>query len=1448
MIERLARQFESEYRDGREPSLRDYLVRYGANQRLFAALLRIEISLKKEDEQNPKKEEYLEGFPDFAEAIKAEFDVDQLKPTKANEPGIFGEAFADHPVQIGPYKILQPIGEGGMGQVFMAEQTTPVKRRVALKIIKNDTPSKEILARFEAERQALAMMDHQNIAKVLDAALTDEGRPFFAMELVKGVPITEYCDRNKLNPNDRLELFVQTCRAIQHAHMKGIVHRDLKPSNILVTLYDGKPVAKVIDFGLAKALQDNNRLTDRTLFTQYGQVVGTLAYMSPEQAEMNALDVDTRTDVYSLGIILYELLTGSTPITKERLRSEAFDRVLAIIREEEAVRPSQRLSDSGEQIAGISDQRKMDPRRLELILKGDLDWIVVKALEKDRTRRYETPAALADDVQRFLNLESVEARPPSLGYRFGKAFRKHRTLFVAGGLTALVLVGGLIVTSGLYLYANRLAGENGELAQKNGRLANEYREESRKAKTAEADAREAKKSIELQQDELRSNLARSDYFLAMARWQAGRTADAYEFLERIDPEFQGFEYHLAKREFEGSQLTLYGHNASPNCIAYCPDGRTLASGEGNGSIILWDAVLGTLKSRIQARNSINSIHFSPDGRLLLTASRTGTVDVFDVDLGTCVQSLKHDKASNARFSSDGSLIASLGNGEIKVWRDGSEPRMTFEAGNYQSCLCFSPDGKQLAYGSGTRLRISDLISGEVERVLTDHDDNVQSVCYSPEGDLIATGDRASVRIWRAATGELVQKLEGNEKPVNCLLFSPDGTQLASGSDDGSLRTWSVTDGRQTKTLRGHRGQIRDLAFSPDGSRIASVGRSEKTVRLWDVTDPPEFRWLPKGKGEKRARWFYLANRDHILVSHALPPHAYGAKQSIQIIKTTTGETATELFGLVVAIDPHGRKLAILQDNQLQVLDGNGKNLCTLTSDRPKRRRGLFDRVYISPSGKYLIWFFSWGGANKSILGSLWDLTTGEQIRELDTDGLSGSVWSADFGSGDRFACSGELGAIACWDLSTGNRLFLLDQQDEEVAAIRFGPRGALLAVGRSTGPIELRDATSGRLRRTFREHKDRVSGLCFNRDGQRLASGSWDGSVRIWSCSGSSSSIQVINSGADDLVFGEDDLRIVTLRAYDLDNTVQLWDTATGEELRSAPVERNGWDRPRFTDDYDRVLFGIDGWDARPFEQFKLLGDHSDRVSGNVCFSPSGRQVAAGFVDGTVKIFDIENLSSRVLGLHKRSVVTVNFSPDGSQLASAGNEGTYIVWDVRTGREIVRIKEPEGHQNYAVKFNISGDRLLTMAAQRRAGYRYSSHAWDISSGRRLAPQETSEPPWTYKGSPRTVSPNGRWQAFSDGRNVVLADLEFPNRPTERVRRQRLTWRKMMWHLDQAVAAEEAENWFAATVHRGFYFYGVDHSSKAYQKLQSAHSQLAPDLANLLPQAVKAALKKPVTAH
>ncbi len=333
---------------------------------------------------------------------------------------------------IGPYNLREKIGEGGMGIVYLAEQEKPVRRRVALKIIKPGMDTVQVVARFEAERQALALMDHPSIARVLDAGATDTGRPYFVMELIEGVPITDYCDTVHLTPKERLELFIPVCHAIQHAHQKGIIHRDVKPSNVLVTMQDGKPVPKIIDFGIAKAIEQ--RLTEKTMLTQFGTIVGTLEYMSPEQAELSGVDIDTRSDIYGLGVMLYELLTGSTPLERARLGETAYAEILKRIREEEPPKPSTRLSGSGEKLPLIAAQRATDLPRLQRMVRGDLDWIAMKALEKDRSRRYETASGFARDVQRFLDGDPVEACPPSAAYRFRKFARKHLAALVTLGL------------------------------------------------------------------------------------------------------------------------------------------------------------------------------------------------------------------------------------------------------------------------------------------------------------------------------------------------------------------------------------------------------------------------------------------------------------------------------------------------------------------------------------------------------------------------------------------------------------------------------------------------------------------------------------------------------------------------------------------------------------------------------------------------------------------------------------------------------------------------------------------------------------------------------------------------------------------------------------------------------------------------------------------------------
>jgi len=447
-----------------------------------------------------------------------------LKPSATQPGSADAELRAGESVLIeGPgsridrYKLLQRIGEGGCGAVYMAEQDKPVHRRVALKIIKLGMDTKSVIARFEAERQALAMMDHPNIARVLDAGATETGRPYFVMELVRGIKITDYCDQNHLDTRQRLDLFIQVCHAIQHAHQKGVIHRDIKPSNILVTLHDGLPVPKVIDFGIAKAIE--GKLTDQTLFTAYEQVVGTPAYMSPEQAEMSGLDIDTRTDIYSLGVLLYELLTGRTPFDPKKLLQSGLDEMRRTLREKEPQRPSIMLTTlAGKELTAIAEQRQAESPKLLSLLRGDLDWVVMKALEKDRRRRYETANGLAMDINRYLNNEPVIARPPSRLYRFHKLVRRNKIVFVAGAAVAAALIIGLGTSTWLFLMERSARQRAVAAEQQQSRL----RQEAELARANEAELR-------------RQAEAREKIILAAVRVSQENFEDADKLLINLSP-------------------------------------------------------------------------------------------------------------------------------------------------------------------------------------------------------------------------------------------------------------------------------------------------------------------------------------------------------------------------------------------------------------------------------------------------------------------------------------------------------------------------------------------------------------------------------------------------------------------------------------------------------------------------------------------------------------------------------------------------------------------------------------------------------------------------------------------------------------------------------------------------------------------------------------------------
>lgn len=447
-------------------------------------------------------------------------------------PDAEGPPFSDRVGQrIGPYRLMEKLGEGGFGEVYVAEQQEPVRRRVALKLLKLGLGSRDMIARFEAERQALAMMDHPHIAQVFDAGATPLGQPYFAMELVRGVPITEFCEERRLTIPARLELFIDVCHAVQHAHQKGVIHRDLKPSNVLTTLHDVKAVVKVIDFGVAKAFGEP--LTDKTLYTGFAQMIGTPMYMSPEQAEMNALDVDTRSDIYSLGVLLYELLTGATPFDRERLHTATFDELRRIIRAEDPPRPSARLSTlDPDRTTTIATHRRMDPRALVSMLRGDLDWVVTKALEKDRQRRYETAGDLARDVERHLDLQPVTARAPSSWYRVQKLALRNRVAFTTASLVLLALLAGTAVSTWQAVRATRARSEAEELRQEATEFADRLKAANVLLDGARANADEGRWSLawkqytsaaELQPDHYVTWSGRASLAVRLGAW---RTAAA----------------------------------------------------------------------------------------------------------------------------------------------------------------------------------------------------------------------------------------------------------------------------------------------------------------------------------------------------------------------------------------------------------------------------------------------------------------------------------------------------------------------------------------------------------------------------------------------------------------------------------------------------------------------------------------------------------------------------------------------------------------------------------------------------------------------------------------------------------------------------------------------------------------------------------------------------------
>ncbi len=701
--------------------------------------------------------------------------------------------------KIDRYKILQKIGEGGFGVVYMAEQQEPVRRKVALKIIKLGMDTKQVIARFEAERQALAMMEHPNIAGVLDAGATETGRPYFVMELVKGIPITEYCDKNHLSTKERLDLFMAVCSAIQHAHQKGVIHRDIKPSNVMVTLRDGVPTPKVIDFGIAKAT--NQRLTEKTYFTEYHQFIGTPAYMSPEQAEISELDVDTRSDIYSLGVLLYELLTGATPFDLKTLREAAYGEIQRIICEVEPPKPSTRLNTlasepcpSGNGSASLEEiarRRRTDPSALSKLIRGDLDWIVMKALEKDRTRRYETAREFSADVQHHLANEPILAGPPGAVYKFRKFVKRNRVAATAGSAVVAALVVGLMLSTVGFVQASRQRdrAETARVAEvKQRELADRLRDLA-----IEAEQEAKRQAMRVRSHSILVSAAAAPDPLLKALL-LDEIAEVRELPGRLSIAHDAASTPLPIRIFRG-------HEGPVKSAVFSPDGTRIVSG-GSDGVRIWNIDGGeTLHTHGGHEDWVQTAVFSPDGTRILTASDDRTA---------------------------------------RLWRvDGSgEPVVLSGHLRYVTTAAFSPDGDRVVTASldGTA-RVWPAAGTEAPVVLSGHVDEVYLAAFSPDGTRVITASAdATARVWQAdGTGNLLI-LRGHTDGVFGAAFSPDGTRVATASADGTVRLWNAHDGEQIVNLRGHAGPVHDVNFSPDGDRVVTAS-TDGTARIWSIEIP-----------------------------------------------------------------------------------------------------------------------------------------------------------------------------------------------------------------------------------------------------------------------------------------------------------------------------------------------------------------------------------------------------------------------------------------------------------------------------------------------------------------------------------------------------------------------------------------------------------------------------------
>jgi WD40 repeat protein/serine/threonine protein kinase len=1030
---------------------------------------------------------------------------------------------------IGPYQLLEQIGEGGFGIVYVAEQIIPVRRKVALKILKPGMDTRQIVARFEAERQALALMDHPNIAKVFDGGATPTGRPYFVMELVQGRPITEFCIQQQRSLRQRLELFIHVCQAVQHAHHKGIIHRDLKAANILVALHDTGSVVKIIDFGIVKALGQD--LTDKTLYTGSAQMLGTPLYMSPEQAGQSGLDIDTRSDIYSLGVLLYELLTGTTPFLKERFQTATYDEIRQIICDEEPPKPSTRLTAVTETRTCATPLPYPEPKKSAKLVRGELDWIVMKALDKERTRRYDTANSFALDVQRYLADEPVLACPPSVGYRVQKFARRHHVSL----LVASTMFVGLLTATAISTFSW--------------------------LRTSTALAREASAN-----ERLETTVYFQTINLAEQARSAGQVHFAEQLLAECNPARRGWEWHYLHRLRYG-QFPPVTHSSHLFCCAVSPDGQRLALGGSDGTITLRNRHTLAVIRVLEAHQSwARSLAFSPDGKHLVSGGWDRYVRRWDVVSGTKIWERKVDGIVQCvAFHPEGKWIAAAGDTEqIQFWdAQTGVPGLSIPIDDNLFTLQFSPDGQRLAGGgSAGHVRLWRTANGTLERQFPTQNEQILGLAFNADGRLLAAASggfyvnekRGELCLWETDSGERRHQLGTPDGSTFCVAFSPDGQRVvAGGSAEPTINVWDVASGALALRLRGHTEAIWSVVFSPDGTQLFSAS-GDRTMRKWDATPvsseaEQEGTVLAQFETAVHGVAFHPNNRWLVTVSPK------GTLQVWDVLTKQLVYTSNVAGTSCVAFSPDGKWLAAGSFGHLRIWD---VTTWMLRYDFPTG--DVVQAVSFHPTKNQLaaatgktvsIWELEHGvertilrghtnfllaaqyHPNGTLLASagfegeinVWNLEVPQPTQVLSAHIFPSSAWPALtnvwlwvvksglrhlHGHKGRVSCiafspngkylisAGVDGMIHRWEVATGQRRSEALGRSGQVHTLVFQPDGTQFASAGSDATIRVWDSETMRLLHTYRGHTNTIAGLAYSVDGNRIASASFDRTVRIW--------------------------------------------------------------------------------------------------------------------------------------------------------------------------------------------------------------------------------------------------------------------------------------------------------------------------------------------------------------